>query len=123
MGIDSSGSRAVLSGSKRRIRNCTFAVCFLQLASALSAAEPSLVKLAVSEGRDIRFAHLTNKDGLSPGQIRDILQDNPRTPCITCIRTRLRRCRCLYILRTYAPALGFHMYGPGEGRRVGIGLR
>ena len=25
--------------------------------------------------------------------------------------------------RTYAPALGFNMYGPGEGRRVGIGLR
>jgi ligand-binding sensor domain-containing protein/signal transduction histidine kinase len=52
------------------------AVCFLQLASALSAAEPALVRLAVSEGKDIRFAHLTSRDGLSPGQIRDILQDN-----------------------------------------------
>ena len=51
-------------------------VCFLQLASTPSAAEPELVKLAVSEGKDIRFAHLTSRDGLSPGQIRDILQDN-----------------------------------------------
>ena len=34
------------------------------------------MKLAVTEGKDIRFAHLTSKDGLSPGQIRDILQDN-----------------------------------------------
>ena len=32
--------------------------------------------LAVSEGKDIRFAHLTSKDGLSFGQIRDILQDD-----------------------------------------------
>ena len=48
------------------------AVCFLQLASALSAAEPRLVRLAVTEGKDIRFAHLTSKNGLSPGQIRDI---------------------------------------------------
>jgi ligand-binding sensor domain-containing protein len=52
------------------------AVCFLQLASALGAAEPALVRLAVSEGRDIRFAHLTTKDGLSFGQIRDIVQDD-----------------------------------------------
>ena len=50
-------------------------------------------------------------------------ESNSRAPCITCIRTRLRRCRCLYIPRTYPPALGFNMYGPGEGRRVGIGLR
>ena len=42
----------------------------------MSAAEPALVRLAVSEGKDIRFTHLTTKDGLSPGQIRDILQDN-----------------------------------------------
>jgi PAS domain S-box-containing protein len=61
---------------KRRMRLCTAAVCFLQLASALSAAEPGLVKLAVSEGNDIRFSHLTSKDGLSPGQIGDIVQDN-----------------------------------------------
>ena len=50
--------------------SCAAAVCFLQLASALSAAEPALVRLAVSEGKDIRFAHLTSKDGLSPGGIR-----------------------------------------------------
>ena len=58
------------------MRSRAAAVCFLQLASALSAAEPALVRLAVSEGKDIRFAHLTSKDGLSPGQVRDILQDN-----------------------------------------------
>ena len=40
------------------------------------AAEPALVRLAVSDGKDVRFAHLTSKDGLSPGQIRDILQDD-----------------------------------------------
>ena len=62
--------------SKCRMRSCAAAVCLLQLASALSAAEPALVRLAVSEGKDIRFAHLTTKDGLSPGQIRDILQDD-----------------------------------------------
>jgi signal transduction histidine kinase/streptogramin lyase len=50
-------------------------VCF-HLASASTAAEPEFVKLAVSEGKDIRFVHLTNRDGLSPGHIRDILQDN-----------------------------------------------
>jgi ligand-binding sensor domain-containing protein/signal transduction histidine kinase len=51
-------------------------VCLLQLASIPSAAEPELVKLAVSEGKDIRFAHLTNEDGLSPGALRQILQDD-----------------------------------------------
>ena len=51
-------------------------VCFLQLASTPSAAEPELVKLAVSEGKDIRFTHLTSRDGLPFGQIRDILQDD-----------------------------------------------
>ena len=71
----SEGSSA-RSRSKRRMRSCAAAVCLLQLASALSAAEPALVKLAVSEGKDIRFAHLTSKDGLSPGGIRDILQDD-----------------------------------------------
>ncbi len=64
------------SRSKHRIRSSAAAVCFLQLASALSAAEPALVRLAVSEGKDLGFAHLTTRDGLSPGQIRDILQDN-----------------------------------------------
>ena len=34
------------------------------------------MKLALSEGKDVRFVRLTNRDGLSPGQIRDILQDN-----------------------------------------------
>ena len=34
------------------------------------------MRLAVSEGKDIRFAHLTSKDGLFPGQVRSILQDN-----------------------------------------------
>ena len=52
------------------------AVLLLTLVSTPSAAEPELVKLAVSEGENIRFSHLTNRDGLSPGQIRDILQDN-----------------------------------------------
>ncbi len=52
------------------------AVWLLPLASALSAAEPALARLAVSKGEDIRFSHLTRKDGLSPGQVRDILQDN-----------------------------------------------
>jgi PAS domain S-box-containing protein len=52
------------------------AVCLLQLASALAAAEPAVVRLAVTEGRDIRFAHLTSKDGLPPGTIRNILQDD-----------------------------------------------
>ena len=75
-GIVWRGSPVAHCGSKRRIRNCGAAICFLQLVSALSAAEPTLVKLAVSEGRDIRFAHLTSKDGLSPGQIRNILQDD-----------------------------------------------
>ena len=34
------------------------------------------MRLAVSGGEDIRFSHLTRKDGLSPGQVRDILQDD-----------------------------------------------
>ena len=58
------------------LRSCAAAVCLLQLASALSATEPALVRLAVSEGRNISFTHLTSKDGLSPGQLRDIVQDN-----------------------------------------------
>jgi PAS domain S-box-containing protein len=52
------------------------AVCLLQLASVVGAAEPALVKLALTEGKDTRFAHLTTKDGLSPGQVRDIVQDD-----------------------------------------------
>ena len=58
------------------MRRRVAAVCLLLLASALSAAEPALVRLAVSKGEDIRFSHLTRKDGLSPGQVRDILKDN-----------------------------------------------
>ena len=71
-----SGSPLARFRAKRRMRSCAAAACFLQLASALSAAEPALVRFAVSEGKDIRFAHLTSRNGLSPGQIRDILQDN-----------------------------------------------
>ena len=63
-------------GAKRWTRIFAAGVCFLQLASTPSAAEPELVKLAVSEGKDILFAHLTSKDGLSPGPIRQILQDD-----------------------------------------------
>jgi ligand-binding sensor domain-containing protein/signal transduction histidine kinase len=74
--VNTSGSSLARGRSKRRMRILVAGVCFLQLASIPSAAEPELVKLAVSEGKDIRFAHLTNRDGLSPGQIRDILQDN-----------------------------------------------
>ena len=58
------------------MRGCAAAVCFLQLASILSAADRGLVRLAVSVGDDIRFSHVTSKDGLSPGQVRDIVQDN-----------------------------------------------
>ena len=51
-------------------------VCVLRLAATRAAAEPALVRLAVSEGKDIVFAHLTTKDGLSPGAIRHMLQDD-----------------------------------------------
>jgi hypothetical protein len=74
--VNTSGSPLARWSAKRWMRILAAGVCFLQLASTPSAAEPELVKLAVSEGKDIRFAHLTNRDGLSPGQIRDILQDN-----------------------------------------------
>jgi ligand-binding sensor domain-containing protein len=67
---------AARSRSKRRIRSWTATVCLLPLATALTAAEPAFVKLAVTEGKDIRFAHLTGKDGLAPGTIRNILQDD-----------------------------------------------
>ena len=60
------GSPLARSRAKRRMRSCAAAACFLQLASALSAAEPALVRLAVSEGKDIRFAHLTSKERLVP---------------------------------------------------------
>src|SRR6185436_14916734 len=70
------GWRVVVVGAKRWTRIFAAGVCSLQLASAPSAAEPELVKLAVSEGKDIVFAHLTRNDGLSPGGIRQILQDD-----------------------------------------------
>ena len=35
---------------------------------ALTAAEPALVRLAVSKGEDIRFSQLTLKNGLSPAR-------------------------------------------------------
>jgi ligand-binding sensor domain-containing protein len=66
----------VVVDAKLWMRIFAAAVCFLQLASTPSAAEPQLVKLAVSEGKDIFFAHLTRNDGLSPGAIRQILQDD-----------------------------------------------
>ena len=74
--VNTSGSSLARWSSKRRIRILAAGACFLQLASTPSAAEPRWVKLAVSEGKDIRFAHLSTRDGLSPGQIRDVLQDN-----------------------------------------------
>ena len=74
--VNTSGSSLARGSSKRRMRILAAGVCFLQLASTPSAAEPEFVKLAVSEGTDIRFAHLTSKDGLSPGQIRGIVQDD-----------------------------------------------
>ena len=74
--INTSGSSLARWSSKRRMRILAAGACLLQLASTPSAPEPPWVKLAVSEGKDIRFAHLITRDGLSPGQIRDILQDN-----------------------------------------------
>ena len=75
--VKTSGSSLARWSLKRRMRILAAAVCLLTLVSTPSAAEPGeLVKLAVSEGKDIRFAHLITRDGLSPGQIRDILQDN-----------------------------------------------
>ena len=76
--VKTSGSSLARWSLKRRMRILAAAVCLLTLVSTPSAAEPELelVKLTVSEGKDIRFAHLTTRDGLSPGQIRDILQDN-----------------------------------------------
>jgi signal transduction histidine kinase/streptogramin lyase len=50
--------------------------CLILIFSIPSAAEPVLVRLAVGDGKDIRFAHLNGKDGLFPGQIRGILQDD-----------------------------------------------
>src|SRR4029453_768865 len=70
------GWRVVVIGAKRWTRIFAAAVCFLRLASTPSAAEPELVKLALSEGKDIRFAHLTTKNGLSSGGVRGILQDD-----------------------------------------------
>jgi PAS domain S-box-containing protein len=61
---------------KRDCNALIVVVSLLRLASALSAAEPAIVRLALSDGKDIRFTHLTSRDGLSPGQIRDIVQDD-----------------------------------------------
>ncbi|HVO78666.1 MAG TPA: two-component regulator propeller domain-containing protein, partial [Candidatus Bathyarchaeia archaeon] len=66
----------LLSRSNRQMGTCAAAVCLLLLASVLSAAEPVSVRLAVREGKDIRFAHLTSQNGLFPGQVRGILQDD-----------------------------------------------
>ena len=74
--VNTSGSSLARWSWKPRMRILAAGVCFLQLASTPSAAEPELVKLAVSEGTDIRFAHLTSNDGLSAGQVRGIVQDD-----------------------------------------------
>jgi PAS domain S-box-containing protein len=68
-----------VSGTLRarcQIRFCAAAACLLQLALMMSAAEPGMVKLAVSQGNDIRVSHLNRKDGLSPGEVHDIVQDD-----------------------------------------------
>jgi ligand-binding sensor domain-containing protein/anti-sigma regulatory factor (Ser/Thr protein kinase) len=74
--VKTSGSCGARWSWQPPARTLAAAVCCLQLASTLDAAAPELVKLAVREGTDIRFAHLTSRDGLSPGQVRDILQDD-----------------------------------------------
>jgi signal transduction histidine kinase/ligand-binding sensor domain-containing protein len=74
--IHTSASSLARARVKRRMRILAAGACVLQLASTPSAAEPEWVKLAVREGTDIRFAHLTSKDGLSAGQIRGIVQDD-----------------------------------------------
>ena len=61
---------------RRWVRSGASALCLLGFVSALNAAEPPLVRLAVGQGKDIRFAHLTSKGSLSFGQIRDIVQDD-----------------------------------------------
>jgi signal transduction histidine kinase/ligand-binding sensor domain-containing protein len=58
------------------VRILAAGVCLFQCASTAGAQEPELVKLSVSEGNDIFFSHLTWKDGLSPGSIGQILQDD-----------------------------------------------
>ena len=70
------GWRVVVIGAKRSTRIFAARVCFFQLVSTPSAAKPELVKLAVIEGKHIRFAHSTTKNGLSSGGIRGILQDD-----------------------------------------------
>jgi ligand-binding sensor domain-containing protein len=62
--------------AKRHAKRCSTVVCVLQLSCILAAAEPRLVKLAVTEGTQIRFAHLTARDGLPPGTVRNILQND-----------------------------------------------
>jgi PAS domain S-box-containing protein len=51
------------SRSKGRMRSCAAAVCLLQFASVLSAPDPRPAKIAIAEGRNTRFAHLTTKVG------------------------------------------------------------
>jgi hypothetical protein len=70
------GSTSSRARAKCWLRRRVAAVCVPLLDFALSAAEPALARLAVSKGEDIRVSPLTRKDGLSPGQVRDILQDN-----------------------------------------------
>jgi ligand-binding sensor domain-containing protein/signal transduction histidine kinase len=74
--VNTSGRSLAGWSWRRRIRILAAATCVLRLASGVCAAEPELVKLVVTEGKDIRFVHLNTTDGLSPGHIRDILQDD-----------------------------------------------
>jgi PAS domain S-box-containing protein len=59
-----------------RLTSFAAALLLSHSVSVLTAAQPALVRLHVTEGRDIRFANLTSKNGLSFGQIRDIVQDD-----------------------------------------------
>ena len=70
--------------------------CFLQLASALIAAEPALVKLAVSEGKDIRFARLTSKEDLPPATIRNIDREGELTRPLASCRITMSRAAVLW---------------------------
>src|ERR1700675_1062934 len=74
--MNRSGLLLPQSRSKSRLRQCTVALWFLHAAAMMSAAQPGFVRLAVSEAKDIRFSHLTTTNGLSPGGIRDVLQDD-----------------------------------------------
>ena len=50
-------------------------LCILHVISA-TAAEPRLIKLPVTEGKDIRFTHLSTEEGLSQSRVDHVLQDS-----------------------------------------------